>query len=113
MVIESFYTHFPTHHNFHKPYYSKSNLKGSEEAFSFINTKFHISRIHNDFQSCPDIAGNPIYKYTFIDDHLFDTWQWQKNHSINVKNALHQNQYAFKLCYSIVKIHPYLLQTIL
>ena len=108
IVTGHFYTQFPTPHNFWKPYFSKMNFKGPEEALTVINERFHIDKVHQDILIFPNVADDYIYKYTFLHPHLFITLQ-----RIAKQNVLHRNQYAFELHYSTVETHPYLLQTIL
>ena len=75
VVEESFYTHFPTPHNFKSPYFSKWNFKGPVDALTFINSQFHLSRIHNNILLFPDLARYPIYNYTFVNNYLFPSLQ--------------------------------------
>ena len=45
VVVESFYTHFPTPRNFKSPYFLKRNFKGPLDTLAFINEQFHLDRI--------------------------------------------------------------------
>ena len=75
VVVESIYTCFPTLCNFKSPYFSKWNFKDPIDALTFINNWFHLSRIHDDILLFPDLARDPIYNYTFINDYLFPSLQ--------------------------------------
>ena len=113
VVVESFYTHFPTVCNFKSPYYLKRNFRGPLDALTFINSQFHLSNIHNNIQSFPDLAQDPIYNYTFMNNFLFLSLQRCIDHSISDRNAFQWNQYALQLHYSINKLSPYIIQCIL
>ena len=56
VVVESFYTHFPTLHNFTSPYFLKRNFKGPLDTLAFINKQFHLDRIQDNIQSFPDLS---------------------------------------------------------
>ena len=75
VVVESFHTCFPTLCNFKSPYFSKRNFKGPIDTLTFINSWFHLSRIHNNILLFPDLAQDPIYNCTFINDYLFPSLQ--------------------------------------
>lgn len=75
----------------------------------FIHDRFHIDKIHNNLQVFPDLAADPIYQYTYIDNHLFNALQRKITHSIDIRNAFHRDQYILQLYYSIVDTHPHLL----
>ena len=113
VVVESFYTRFPTPHNFKSPYFSKMNFKGPVDTLTFINSWIHLSKIHNNILSFPDLARDPIYNYTFINGYLFPSLQWCIENSIIEHYAFQWNQYALELHYSINKLSPYILQCIL
>ena len=113
VVVESFYTHFPTPCNFKSPYFLKRSFKGPIDALAFINKWFHLNRIQDNIQSFPDLARDPIYNYTYINDYLFPSLQWHIQQSIVKHYAFKWNQYALELCYSINKLSPYIIQCIL
>ena len=75
VVVESFYTCFPTLCNFKSLYFSKQNFKGPVDALTFINSWFHLSKIHDDILSFPDLARDPIYNYTSLNNYLFPSLQ--------------------------------------
>ena len=47
VVVESFYTHFPTPCNFKSPYFL---IKGPIDALAFINKWFHLNKIQDYIQ---------------------------------------------------------------
>ena len=113
VVVESFYTHFPTPCNFKSPYFLKRNCKGPIDALAFINKWFHLNKIQDYIQSFPDLSWDPIYNYTYINNHLFPSLQWHIQQSIVDRNAFQWNQYALELHYSISEPSPYITQCIL
>ena len=94
VVVESFYTCFPTPHNFKSPYFLKKNFKGPLDTLAFINKQFHLDRIQANIQSFPDLSRDPIYNYTYINDYLFPSLEWCINQSIINRYSFQQNQYA-------------------
>ena len=112
VVTGTFYPQFPTH-NFQKPYLSKRNFKGPEEALQVINERFHINKIHQDILVFPNLANDYIYKYTFVHSHLCTALLQKIDQRIAGWNALQWYQYALQLNYSMVEISPYLLTCIL
>ena len=113
VVVESFYTHFPTLHNFTSPYFLKWNFKGPLDALAFKNKQFHLNRIQDDIQLFPDLSQDPIYNYTYINDYLFPSLQQHIQQSIVKHHAFQWNQYTLQLHYSINELSPYIIQCIL
>ena len=67
--------HNSTLRNFHSLYFLKWNFKGPLDTLAFINKQFHLTRIQDNIQSFPDLAQDPIYNYTYINNYLFPSLQ--------------------------------------
>lgn len=87
VVKTNIYTHFPTPHQYKNPYFSKSNFKGHNDTLKVINEKFHINKIHEDIIDFPNLATDYIYKYTYVNPHLFITLQHKLQRKINKWDA--------------------------